>query len=844
MTRLALAALLVLSGCETASADAGAISAPILLDRHPERLVDVALPERSREDPPERIEVSSPWRAVTTVDGVRTWEAELPVRLRTLFFSSPPDDLAVYARSSDTTLRHARAGRAASMTGTWEFGPSSLRVRRRADQGPPQPGEYQVRYERATTRERELNLATSGMADEAFLFRSLQVDDTTRHGLLLPAPASATFEVDVPAGGVLTLNANILPPEADDLERSDGATLVVSAGAAGAEPAELQRVRLERGGARDLTIALDHLAGQRVHLRFHTEPGATTTGDYVFLAEPTVYAPQQDPPRVVLIFVDTLRHDHLSIYGYPRDTTPNLAELARSAAVFEQARSIAPWTLPSARTMVTGVVPERWKEVESLPQRFARAGWATAFLAGNTYLSSNFEIDRDWGIHRCINWPRASIEIDRALDFLADNEDKPVFMLVHLMDQHLPYKENLFWRYRFAGARPKVLSSDYFLRTEIQKLGGRMPQEARQHLRDRYDNNLAYVDAQLTRLFDALDLKERDTAMLISDHGEEFWDHGGFEHGHSLYDELLHVPAVLVGPGVAPGRYAEPVSMLDVAPTLAQAAGLPLEGMEGWPLQTLIDGSRSKEFADRPQAFGRPLYGDRLWGALDGGQKLIIDGGQEEVFDILADPREDAASTPAPALSAAMREAMSEALGTPVAVAWRVQPTQARVSFPIEAELTVPGGVAQAWVGEDPTKQAVAEVEIVGDTVTMRWKPGGSRALEVFVVPTLGPTAPLPGAVLSVVGQRDQVTTAQNPFTPEAPPPEPDGKGGVLLIAHAGVRSLALRYMSTPLPVPEGESLRGFDAEVAGELKALGYWEEDEPEPEPEPKPEPKPTPP
>jgi len=182
------------------------------------------------------------------------------------------------------------------------------------------------------------------------------------------------------------------------------------------------------------------------------------------------------------------------------------------------------------------------------------------------------------------------------------------------MDMHLPYTEPRKYKGRFAGPRPASLSKDDFHRSEVMKAD--LTDADKQYIRDRYDQNLAYIDDQIARFMDGL--PEEATIMVVSDHGEEFWDHGDFEHGHSLYDELLRIPMVIRGPGVTAGRFQEPVSMIDVAPTLAMAAGLDGESMLGWPLQSLADGSRRAEFMARPQAFGRPLYGLRQWGSLVG----------------------------------------------------------------------------------------------------------------------------------------------------------------------------------------------------------------------------------
>ena len=113
--------------------------------------------------------------------------------------------------------------------------------------------------------------------------------------------------------------------------------------------------------------------------------------------------PTENPKTVLLLFLDTLRQDHLSLYGYDRPTTPRLDEWSKDASVFTNARSVAPWTLPSARTMMTGAHPERWSKAPTVQSHFAEHGWATAFIAGNIYLSSTFEMADGWGTHRCVN---------------------------------------------------------------------------------------------------------------------------------------------------------------------------------------------------------------------------------------------------------------------------------------------------------------------------------------------------------------------------------------------------------------------------------------------------------
>ena len=133
---------------------------------------------------------------------------------------------------------------------------------------------------------------------------------------------------------------------------------------------------------------------------------------------------------------------------------------------------------------------------------------------------------------------------------------------------HLPYTEPREFKGLYAEARPSGLTTDDFLRNDVVKAN--LDSDGRQYVKDRYDQNLAYVDAEVSRFLNAL--PDNATVVIMSDHGEEFWDHGGFEHGHTLYDELLRIPMVVRGPGIKAGRFEEPVSILDVTPTLSQAA--------------------------------------------------------------------------------------------------------------------------------------------------------------------------------------------------------------------------------------------------------------------------------
>ena len=142
-------------------------------------------------------------------------------------------------------------------------------------------------------------------------------------------------------------------------------------------------------------------------------------------------------------------------------------------------------------------------------------------------------------------------------------------MMLHLMDMHLPYTEPLSYRYKFAGDAPQLIPNYEFSRSEIVRARRRLTKKDKEYVIARYDNNLAYIDDVLTPFIESL---PEDTVIAIfSDHGEEFWEHKGFEHGHTLYDEVLNVPLIFKADNIKKGMHDEPVSLLDLMPTTMRA---------------------------------------------------------------------------------------------------------------------------------------------------------------------------------------------------------------------------------------------------------------------------------
>lgn len=387
------------------------------------------------------------------------------------------------------------------------------------------------------------------------------------------------------------------------------------------------------------------------------------------------------PParNVVVVCVDTLRADHVSAYGYSRPTTPRLDALAREGVLFENALSAAPWTVPSVASLLTSLYPSQHgagltgavrqldgnspeqlrPEAETLADRLRRAGFRTALYSANPYLWGRFQRSFD---HAEAGRLSARDLTDRALSWVGQTRHRPFFLYLQYMDLHQPITPPT----RFAGhfdaggtAADAEEPADWrFVRQED------WADPAFRGFRERkialYDGALLYVDREIGRLVDGLQRLGRagDTLVVVTaDHGEEFWDHGeeerrlgddpraiwGVGHGHTLYQELLHVPLILSGPGAPAGtRVPCPVALLDVAPTILEALGLPpVAGMRGRSLASAGFGGAGGRCAPRPFAAESPAYGpDSKALAYDGWKLVLRQGAPPALYDLAHDPGE------------------------------------------------------------------------------------------------------------------------------------------------------------------------------------------------------------
>lgn len=315
--------------------------------------------------------------------------------------------------------------------------------------------------------------------------------------------------------------------------------------------------------------------------------------------------PQIDCPpncNVILISVDTLRADHLGIYGYEKQTSPNIDQFAKDAMVFENAFAQSSWTLPSYTSMLTGFYPQEL-DVEVISDRLPQdkstiaeilknAEYKTAAFTSGAFVNEDHGFSRGFDqFEESPDWQDASYLTDQAMSFLSKNQQEKFFLFLHYFHVHDPYNPSEDNAQKFDPEYIGNIKS--FNISEIVKLNTktmRLSQEDLQYIKALYDAEIFELDNQLARVFQFLKDQhlDEDTIIIInSDHGEEFGERGIWGmHAYSLYDELLHIPLIIKVPSIQGKRVDSLVENRDIPKTLIEL--LELEDQVSLPGQNLI----------------------------------------------------------------------------------------------------------------------------------------------------------------------------------------------------------------------------------------------------------------
>ncbi|HXV64732.1 MAG TPA: sulfatase [Vicinamibacteria bacterium] len=489
-----------------------------------------------------------------------------------------------------------------------------------------------------------------------------------RETIVTRSPEDARFTVTLPPDPVLDLAVGTV---------EDGPVTfsVVAEAERGEERLLVRRTITTPNRWHEVTFDLPELASRETTLSLRLE--ALEPGAIGFWGAPAIRgrsvwqsASRESHPRprgVLVVLLDTLRQDHLEAYGYERETAPSVAALAREGVRFQNAIAQGAWTKVSVPSILSSTYPssngvyELFHKLpasaDTLAESFREAGWATWGASGNGFSG------RANNLHQGLEvlHERGSIEVpdgqsrsktarplvDRLLEWLETHHDLPFFVFLHPIDPHSPYEP-----YRPYDALWGEPGDSQSLKESIEKVkplveererNGRLPH--REDLVDAgldpdvfnarelawYDGSIRAADVEIGRVLERLrelGLEEDTLVVFLSDHGEEFRDHGGGFHEDNVYGELTNVPLILRWPRVIPSGVVveETVQLLDVAPTLLELAGIAVPGrMQGTSLVPLFLPEEGRRWASRPAISEWKRRIDQLENGVDA-FSIVLDG--------------------------------------------------------------------------------------------------------------------------------------------------------------------------------------------------------------------------
>lgn len=383
--------------------------------------------------------------------------------------------------------------------------------------------------------------------------------------------------------------------------------------------------------------------------------------------------------NIVLVSFDTLRASNVGTYGYPKNTTPTIDQFAKSGFTFSNAISVAPWTLPSHMSWFTGVYPSQHKVLNkftvkedgtekitnlkkvspgiiTLAEILKQEGYKTGGFTGGAGVHHQFGFDKGFDIYTDDkDFGGFSDSTPKALAWIKEHKNEKLFVFLHGYDIHGQFVPEKGYDYRFLDFEYKGdLDGSKEEQKELREEGltrGQifLTKEDVKFLVALYDEKISRADEKFSEFIDEyekLGLMDKTIFILTSDHGEELYEHGRIDHGHSLYDELIKVPLIIRIPSITKGeKIDDQVRSIDLMPTILDTVDIePAEElgkhMEGISLTSLMNGEKVllnvfPETDYRYSTFIRAIRTPEYF-------KLIndLETNIEELYNLNADPEE------------------------------------------------------------------------------------------------------------------------------------------------------------------------------------------------------------
>jgi arylsulfatase A-like enzyme len=473
-----------------------------------------------------------------------------------------------------------------------------------------------------------------GVGENPFnIKRKLKLGGRDMNVIISPARSLYGFDLDLDEGSVLDFGIGIIresnPAETmDQASDKKGVNFAVVLEAEGRKRTVFQQYLVRPSRADEETVSFSRYSVDMPHTK-NIRLSLITEGDRdstAFWYNPVLFQKGKNSCNVLLISVDTLRADHLGCYGYARQTSPNIDSLARDSVIFSNVYASSPWTLPSHVSMLTslhGVHHQVYQDTERMDPTILTLAdllrknhfFCTAFTGGG-FVSSVYGFSKGFdmyqegggGVHRQDAAEYLNGLVAEWLD--THSKNKNFFLFAHTYQPHDPYacpepykdmflSENAKWRHinlmGYIGGRANLFKP--------------LPEDERHNVVDLYDGELRYTDEALIGPFmtklKQLDLYDSTLIIFTSDHGEEFYDHRSWGHGHQLYDESLKVPLLIKFPGsrFRGKQISTIVSLVDVMPTILdelriETSELSLDGKSLIPVVEEKEGVNRSFLAD------------------------------------------------------------------------------------------------------------------------------------------------------------------------------------------------------------------------------------------------------